>query len=482
MKLKGLKVLVSCSDIPGIDRRQNILKNAVVLERLREQLPGWVSRGQIIGRNSAAKDRWPVALMKFKQRRLVPIQNANPGTDSAAGETGEKSTGTNTQGFDREEEVIVAAWRVNGGGDKEPTIYFSAAKFDRHGFEGERELDDEVARRIAEYVRRLWGKQSVRVLNEFTLTPLDRLDETLRARLAKRKKTQADVVTYDFGEKGVFRVVEPAPATQSVETLVYSGAPDRTPVDGLNRLLVKSIKEMHQSVGGGFLDAEASAGKIDGFLGAESAGVLQIYSEPTSFYQDYALYRMARGGSEAYVVAPNWNALADQTPANPQNEEFAIILDGTSLPIHNLNARLGNRKKITNDTATDYLCFFYKFVRGDDGAYLVPRSASDLDWKEFPPVDDKWRQIVAKYLVSPVAATAAPDHDAGKQVDNGAERAAKFIRIATVNYGRALVLMAFEISAAGSIAMRGNHWLIKDLPIRPFKLAPESLLVRKERR
>jgi hypothetical protein len=481
MKLKDLEVLVSCSDSPESDCRQDILKNAAVLERLREQLPGWVSRGQIVGRTDATMNRWPVALITFKQRRLVPIQNANPGTGSAAGETGEKSTGTNAS--DSEEDIVVAAWRVKGGRDDEPTIYFSAAKFDRHGFEGERELDDQVARSVAENVQRLWGKDSVQVLNEFTLTPLDRLNETLKVRLAQRKRIQADGVAYNFGETGVFKVDGPAPATQSVETPEYSGVSDRTPVDELIRLLVKSITVMHQSVGGGALDPEASASKIKGFLGAAGADVLKIYSQPTSFYPDYALYRMTRGGSEAYVVAPNWDALADQATANPQREEFAIILDGTPPPIHNLNTQLGNRKKITNDTATDYLCFFCKFAQGDDGAYLVPQSASDFAWREFPPVGTERRDTVAKYVVSPVAATAARDHGAGEQADNRAERAAKFIRIATVNYGRALVLMAFEISGAGSVAMRGNHWLIKDLPVRPFKLAPEnSLLVRKARR
>ncbi|MEA2916331.1 MAG: hypothetical protein QOJ15_8412 [Bradyrhizobium sp.] len=476
------KNLVSSPEGPERDRRQDILKNAVVLERLWEKLPGWVSR-QIVDRTRGPTNWWPVALIKFKQPRRVTIQNANPRTESEASEAGGKSTGPDARAADSEEDVVVAAWRVDGGADDEPAIYFSAAKFDQLGFDGERELDDEVAKSVAANVQRLWGKHGVRVLNEFTLTPLHLLDKTLKARLAKRKRIQADEVAYDFGEKGIFRFVGLAPATQSVETLVYSGGSDRTPVDGLIRLLLKSIEVMHQSVGGGPLDPKASASRINGFLGTEDANILEIYSQPTSFYQDYALYRMVRGGVDAYAVAPNWNSLADQGAANPQYEEFAIVLDGTPPPIHNLNAKLGNRKKITGETATDYLCFFCKFAQGDDGAYLVPRSASDFAWREFPPVEKAWRDIVAKYVVSPTAATPAPDRGAGEQADNdGQERATKFIRIATVNYGRALVLMVFEISAAGSVATLGSHWLIKDLPVRPFKLAPEkSLLARKAR-
>jgi hypothetical protein len=480
MKLKDLEILVSPSDSPESDCRQEILRNAVVLERLREKLPGRVAREWIVDRAGTAVNWWPVALLKFRQPCPAPIQNAIPGTASAAGST-EKSAGADAGSSDREEDVIVAAWRVKGGSSKVPAIYFSAAKFDQRGFEGKRELDDEVARSVTQNIRRLWGKRHIRVFNEFTLTPLKRVDETLNARLALRQRIEAGDVTYDFGEQGAFRVGEPAAPPVAAETRVYSAGADRTPVDGLIRLLVKSIKVMHPSVGGGLLDPEASADRISVFLGADGANVLEIYSQPTSFYQGYALYRVVRGALDAYVVAPGWDGLAGQAAANAQHEEFAIILDGSSPPIHNLNIRLKDRKRIIDATATDYLCFFCKFVQGADGAYLVSRSVSDLAWREFPPVENERRDIVAKYIVGPAAATAVGDRGAGEQAD-GKKGATKFIRIATVNYGRALFLMVFEISAAGSVATLGNHWLIKDLPVRPFRLAPDaSLLVRKPR-
>jgi hypothetical protein len=95
MKLKDLEVLVLCSDSPESDRRQDTLKNAAVLERLREELPGWISREWIVDRNGTAENRWPVALIKFKQPSLADsTQDADPGMNLEARWSEEKSSGT----------------------------------------------------------------------------------------------------------------------------------------------------------------------------------------------------------------------------------------------------------------------------------------------------------------------------------------------------------------------------------------------------
>jgi len=488
MELKDLQILVSSSDSPENDR-QDILKNAVVLERLREKLPGWISRDWIVDRNGKTKNWWPVALIKFKQLGVVSsTREPIPAIQLEAVEANEKTPAAKTPASVEEQDVVVAAWRIKNVTDGSPLLYLSAAKFNRRGFQEMPELDDEVAKNVTENVRRLWGKPSVRVVTEFTLMPLDRLDKTLDARLAQKRNVRDDDVVYDFGEQGTFNALRQSPDARPTmaEDLVYSGISDldRAVVDRLRNLLVTSIKVMHQSVGGGPLDPEATASKINAFLGGESGNELKIYSQHTSFYRGYALYRMVGSGFEVYAVAPNWKALSDQASAEPKQEDFAIILDGTSPPIHNLNTKLGKRKRITDETATDYLCFFCKFVQGDDGAFLVPQSASDLDWKEFPPVEKSRRDVVAKYVVRPMAAIRPSDPAEGEQAENdGQDPALKFIRIATVNHGSALFLSVFEISATGFVEILDFHWLIKDLPIRPFKLGAEkSLLVRKTRR
>lgn len=59
------------------------------------------------------------------------------------------------------------------------------------------------------------------------------------------------------------------------------------------------------------------------------------------------------------------------------------ILNWTNVPIYALNRRI---PILLNDrTVVDYIRFFFTFVRGRHGRFLIVESADDIAWKDEPP-------------------------------------------------------------------------------------------------
>jgi hypothetical protein len=175
-------------------------------------------------------------------------------------------------------------------------------------------------------------------------------------------------------------------------------------------------------------------------------------------------------GQQAYAVAPRWDALRDG-PASG-SEHHAIILDGRPSQIYELNRRLGDTKQITEQTATDYLCFFCKFVHVEGGALLVLKSPDDLDWMDFPVVEPERKRIVGASIVPPSA-----DVDSiGRQppAPNAQADETKFSRLVTICYDGDLFLASFEIMATGYVALEEEHLLIRNLPVRAFSFGKDQ--------
>jgi hypothetical protein len=482
LELKNLEIFVLSERRDG--GRGLLLENAAIFERLREQLPGWVSREMIVDDACAKGNSWPIAIAKFTQSaETASAKDTEGGKAPEDNQTGETSL-RRSRPPAQDEDIIVAAWRVEGGTADSPYIYLSAAKCDSHGFKLP-PVSDESLKNVAEMIRLQWGKRGIRVVNEFTLMPLNRLEKKLFVRLGKkispgRKPTDAKVYST---EKRKFQIVKQSATfdlDSSGDELVYSGvpAPDEAHINALKRLLAKSVNELAETMGR-FLDVNGSIAGIDGFFDSKNGVFLTIYAQPTSFYPGYALYRMVCGGTEAYAVAPDWNSLAGRPAAEPleakqAREEHAIILDGKSFPIHELNKKLGDRKQITEETATDYLCFFCKFVHGEEGAFLVLKPAQDLDWMDFPLVEDSRKHTVAKSIVGPAALAAIAGEEAQAVLAETQAKDAKFHRLATLSYGEDLFLSSFEVMTTGSIGMLEEHWLIRSLPVRPFKFTRDK--------
>ena len=65
------------------------------------------------------------------------------------------------------------------------------------------------------------------------------------------------------------------------------------------------------------------------------------------------------------------------------SEEKFTILDFTNEPIYALNKELPI--SLTEENVSDYVRFFFTYVRGRHGRFLISEGVDDVNWKEEPP-------------------------------------------------------------------------------------------------
>ncbi len=71
-----------------------------------------------------------------------------------------------------------------------------------------------------------------------------------------------------------------------------------------------------------------------------------------------------------------------------------VILDFTNEPIYALNQKVPI--SLTEETVTDYARFFFSYVRGRHGRFVITESVDDIHWKEDPPPSA--RKAIGKML------------------------------------------------------------------------------------
>lgn len=85
----------------------------------------------------------------------------------------------------------------------------------------------------------------------------------------------------------------------------------------------------------------------------------------------------------------------------PQNKRYClvsakklIVLDYTNEPIYALNAALPI--KLNDHNIADYARFFFNFVRGQKGRFIITETIDDIQWREDPPPSA--RKAIGKML------------------------------------------------------------------------------------
>lgn len=123
-------------------------------------------------------------------------------------------------------------------------------------------------------------------------------------------------------------------------------------------------------------------------------------------------------------------------------------LNGTSPPIHDVNARAPIR--VTEENVLDYLKFFCFFVRGEEGPFLIAESVDD----HYMPQDmDPQTKSVIEGTVRP--ATFEGMNDQGF-----------FLTSAVVYYSNALFIANFAVQPGGMIEMLDDEPIASDLSDR----------------
>ncbi len=130
------------------------------------------------------------------------------------------------------------------------------------------------------------------------------------------------------------------------------------------------------------------------------------------------------------------------------NQETLYRLNGTSPPIHDINAKAP--VKVTDENVLEYLHFFCFFVRGEEGPFLI---AEDIDNPNMPEdMDDKMKAVIGGSL--------RPASYEGKNEQK------HWLCDAVVFYSNALFIANFAVHPSGMIEMKDDEPLASDLTVR----------------
>jgi len=125
----------------------------------------------------------------------------------------------------------------------------------------------------------------------------------------------------------------------------------------------------------------------------------------------------------------------------------AVTLDGNPETIYRLNDRLP--LKLSNDTAGDYLRFFFTFSHGPHGRFLIVENVDDIDWKDDPAPST--RKAISK-MVDPL--TLLP----GSTDENRAFHACIMFR-------ENLMTARIDLSEKGRVKLSEEQILADDMPV-----------------
>ena len=183
----------------------------------------------------------------------------------------------------------------------------------------------------------------------------------------------------------------------------------------------------------GFLD---KVGTIDNRHQTSPDGTA-IHWRTLPFYKQVALVRLR----DAQWDTPNLNIYYLTYKGE------LTRLDGTSPPIHQMNAEAPI--KLNEDNILDYLRFFCFFVRGEEGPFLVSET---MDTYGLPDMDETTSKAVEGVLRP---ATFEGKNDEGHYMCD-----------AIVFYSNALFLANFAIQQSGMIEMLEDDPLVQDLSVK----------------
>lgn len=145
--------------------------------------------------------------------------------------------------------------------------------------------------------------------------------------------------------------------------------------------------------------------------------------------------------------------IADYSTVPPQRV-FAVrgpgrvaILDWTNGPIYALNREVPLR--LDRGNVVDYARFFFSFVKGRHGRFIVTENLEELRWKEDPPLTA--RQAIGRLIVP--AALTGQDEDG-----------AFFLRLCLM-FRESLFRATAKIDPEGFVHLSDEELLVENMPV-----------------
>jgi hypothetical protein len=161
-----------------------------------------------------------------------------------------------------------------------------------------------------------------------------------------------------------------------------------------------------------------------------------ILGQELSFYPGYRFLDMAD-----YESAPPVRRFAVYKPGD------AVVLNWTNEPIYELNARVPI--SLNEHTVVDYVRFFFTYIRGRHGRFLVAENVDDIMWREEPP--PAARKAIGNILSPLSVASAATD---------GSYR----LNLCMM-FKDSLFRAVAEVGRDGLVTLTNEELMIEDMPV-----------------
>lgn len=160
-----------------------------------------------------------------------------------------------------------------------------------------------------------------------------------------------------------------------------------------------------------------------------------ILAQDVPFYPGYRLMDIAD-----YAATPALRRFVLYSP-----DDF-VILNFTNEPIYELNQKLPI--KLTEENVTDYVRFFFTYVRGRHGRFIITESVDDVNWKEDPP--PAARKAIGKML-SPVTLEETKDGN--------------YHLSACMVFKDSLFKSKVKVENTGFVSLSDEELLVEDMPV-----------------
>ena len=161
-----------------------------------------------------------------------------------------------------------------------------------------------------------------------------------------------------------------------------------------------------------------------------------VLAQDLSFYPGYQLVEI----SDQSISPP----LVRHVLYKPDD---VVVLDWSNKPIYDLNGRAPI--KLDEMNVCDYAYFFFTYVRGQHGRFIIVQNVDDIDWKEEPP--PAARKAIGKML-EPL--------NIKEKAKNGV-----YHLEARVVFKDSLFKTDIYVEPNGQITLADEELLIEDMPI-----------------
>lgn len=183
--------------------------------------------------------------------------------------------------------------------------------------------------------------------------------------------------------------------------------------------------------------AERAAVLLDG---APFAGMVpRVLARRLPFYPGYTLIEMVARDTHPPVV---------RSFIRRDSDETLTFLDWTNEPVYALNQSVPIN--LSRETVGAYVKFFFTYIKGKHGRFLIVDNPDEIDWKDEPP--PAGRKALAK-MIEPLSILRA-DADG------------TFHLQASMIFKDSLFAAKISVDPAGLVTLYDEELLVEDIPVR----------------